>query len=330
MKSLAAATVVAGLGMAAFAAAPATRPAATRPAEAPFAPQELPGKGLAQHDFMYAGEALPLTISIIRDGKVAWSYVHPGTKGEISDATMLSNGNIVFAYQFGVAEVTPEKKIVWSRPAPAGNEIHTVQPLGLDRVAYVQNGDPAKLIIVTIADDKTEKELPLQAGNPKSVHGQFRHMRVTAAGTFLIAHMDANKVVEYDGQGKELWSYAMNNPWAAARLKNGNTLITSGRVVVREVTPEGETVWELTQKDVPEIRLSNTQTATRLANGNTILNNWHGKGKDGNDPVQLIEVTPEKKVVWALRSWNSPDLGASTNIQLLDASGKPDENEMQR
>jgi len=33
----------------------------------------------------------------------------------------------------------------------------------------------------------------------------------------------------------------------------------------------------------------------------------------------VLEVTPEKKVVWALRSWEDPeDLGTATAIQLLD------------
>jgi hypothetical protein len=38
-----------------------------------------------------------------------------------------------------------------------------------------------------------------------------------------------------------------------------------------------------------------------------------------NAPVQAIEVTPGKKVVWALRSWTPPaDLGPATTIQILD------------
>jgi hypothetical protein len=37
-----------------------------------------------------------------------------------------------------------------------------------------------------------------------------------------------------------------------------------------------------------------------------------------NAPVQAIEVTPDKKIVWALRSWAAPaDLGPSTTIQIL-------------
>jgi hypothetical protein len=41
--------------------------------------------------------------------------------------------------------------------------------------------------------------------------------------------------------------------------------------------------------------------------------------------VQAWEVTPDKKVVWALRSWTDPtNLGPSTTIQLLDEPSAPE------
>ncbi|MGA2149274.1 MAG: hypothetical protein ABSH49_30415 [Bryobacteraceae bacterium] len=42
-------------------------------------------------------------------------------------------------------------------------------------------------------------------------------------------------------------------------------------------------------------------------------------------PVQAFEVTPDKKVVWALRAWGNPvDLGPSTTNQLLDERDVPE------
>jgi outer membrane protein assembly factor BamB len=311
-----------------FAQNPAAQGDAAKAVPTAWGPAELPGKGLAQHSFMYAGEGGGMNIYIVRDGKVAWSYSHPG-RGEISDATMLSGGNILFAHQFGVTEISPDKKIVWNYDAPAGTEIHTAQPMGTERVMMIQNGDPAKLFVVNKSSGVIEKEFVLPTANPKSVHPQFRHARVTPAGTFLVAHMDMGKVVEYDKDGKEIWSVAVLSPWAAARLKNGNTLLTSNRNFVREVNPAGETVWEVKQSDVPDIRLFNTQTACRLANGNTIFNNWRTP-QGGNQPVQLLEVTPDKKLVWALRSWDDPNLGPSTNFQVLDEPGAAEKAELER
>jgi hypothetical protein len=292
------------------------------------APSVLPGKGLAEHDFFYAGEGMQERMYIVRGGKIVWSYTHSG-KGEISDAVLMSNGNVLFAHQFGITEVNAAKQVVWNYDAPANTEIHTAQPIGTGRVVFVQNGDPAKVVVLAKATGKIEREFVVPVKNPKSTHGHFRHARVTDAGTILVAHMDLGKVAEYDVTGKELWS--MDVPggiWSATPLKNGNFLLAGGGAV-REVNRQKETVWQWTPADTPEYPLTNLQLATRLPNGNTIINNWFnqwsGAIDPANPPVQAIEVTPDKKVVWVLRSWSAPaDLGPSTTIQILDEPSVPE------
>jgi outer membrane protein assembly factor BamB len=291
--------------------------------------QALPGNGLAQHDFFYAGEQKQHWMFIVRKGQVVWSYIDPASRGEISDAVLLSNGNVLFAHQFGVTMITPAKKVVWNYDALPGTEIHTAQPIGAKRVVFIQNGDPPVLRVVNIATGKTEREFALPVGNAKSVHGQFRHARLTAAGTILVAHMDNKKVAEYDASGKEVWSVAIPSPWSAERLKNGNTLITTNQKLVREVDTKGETVWELKAEDVPEYKITGFQIATRLPNGNTLVGNWLNSWQNADIdpssiPVQALEVTADKKVVWALRAVRDPDLGPSTTIQLLDHPAKPE------
>ncbi len=296
----------------------------------PMAPAELPGKGLAQHPFFYAGEDKVQSMFLVKDGKVSWSHTMPNSKGEISDAFLRANGNILFAHQFGITELSPQKTIVWHLDVPRGCEIHTAQPLAGERVMYVQNGDPARLKVVGKATGKTELEFTLPVKQPKGVHGQFRHARMTERGTFLVAHMDMDRVAEYDGKGKEVWSVDVPSPWSASRLPNGNTLITSNKTFVREVDHAGKTVWELTQADVPDYRLVGTQIAVRLVNGNTLVNNWWNNWSHPvdieNPPVQALEVTKDKRVVWALRSWKPPvDLGPATTIQLLDEPPPPED-----
>jgi hypothetical protein len=296
---------------------------------------DLPGRGLAQHPFLYCGEWQGRSVErqvmyVVRDGKVAWTYTN-NRKGEFGDCTMLSNGNIVFSRQFGASEITQDKKMVWDYDAAPGTEIHTAYPLGEDRVLVMRNGDPAKLLVIRKATNSVEKEMVLSTGDPHGVHGQFRHMRVTQAGTFLVAHMDLGKVVEYSAAGKEIWSVPAPSAWAAVRLKNGNTLISGNQLgYVREVNSSGETVWEITKNDLPGIPLFTVQEVSRLANGNTLINNWSG----GLAPdliqtaVQLIEVTPDKKVVWALKDWKS--LGPASSTQLLDEPGVAEKGGLQR
>ena len=247
------------------------------------APAVLPGNGLAQHDFFYAGEQKQQQMFIVKKGKVAWSYLVADSKGEISDAVLLSNGNVLFTHQFGVTLINPDKKVLWNYDAPAGTEIHTAQPIGPRHVLFIQNGDPAILRVVDIAANRTVREFPLPTGNPKSVHGHFRHARLTPAGTMLVAHMDNKKVAEYDSNGKEVWSYAIESPWSASRLPNGNTLV------------------------------------------NNWVNQWSTTVDPANTPVQALEFTPAKKLVWALRSWTDPaNLGPATTLQLLDTKSVPE------
>jgi hypothetical protein len=289
----------------------------------PAFPAQLPGKGLAQHDFFYAGEAKTQDIYIVRNGKISWEYHNPEGKGEVSDAILLSNGDVLFAHQFGITRIGRDRNSSWIYQAPAGTEIHTVQPIGALRVLYVQNGDPAKVIVVNTATNKIEREFVVPVKNPKSVHGQFRHARLTAAGTLLLAHMDLGKVVEYDSSGKELWSHTPGiQCWSAERLPNGNTLI-AGSKMVREVNSAGATVWEFSPADAPDYLFNSMQIARRLPNGNTIINTWFNQWSRTADtdtkPVQALEVTLDKKLVWALRAWGDPvNLGPSTTIQLLD------------
>ncbi len=285
------------------------------------APKALPGKGLKQFDFFYAGEAKSRNMYIVQNGKITWSYIDTAGKGEISDAILMKNGDILFAHQFGITLINHDKKVLWHYDAPEGFETHTAQLIGTDHVVFVQNGNPAKVFVMNIKTNKVEKEftIPFKSGT----HGQIRHARLTDAGTLLIAHMDLGKVCEYDINGKQLLSLDVPSVWSAVPLKNGHILVTSNQKFVREITRDGTVVWEYLLNEIPGYTIANPQLSSRLANGNTLINNWfnqwNGTVDAANLPVQAIEVTPGKKIVWALRSWTSPvNLGPSTTIQLLN------------
>jgi len=281
----------------------------------------LPGRGMSEHPMLYIGEGYN-KILLVYEGKIQWTY-STGPGWEYGDVWMLSNGNVLFTRMEYVAEITPEKKVVWRYDAPAGTEIHTCQPIGLNKVLFIQNGLPPKLMVVNIETKAVEVEHDLPAPSltdPKTVHAQFRRVRYTSSGTYLIPFLEMNRVVEYDKDFKEIWSYDIPKPWAAIRLKNGNTLITDERdVLTREVNPQKETVWELKATDIPEAyRYGNAQSATRLADGDTIV---CSRGGDKHGP-QLVEVNRDKKVVWVLEDWKH--FGPATAVQILDESGIPE------
>ena len=310
-----------------------------------YAPKVLPGKGLLQHSFLYTGEFdnrdnRDQTIFVVRNGKIVWSYAIPlydknKVLQELGDATMMSNGNIAFCKKTGASIITPDKKIIFNIDAEPNSEIHAIQPLGNDKALVVQNGHPSKIMTINTKTNKIEKTINLPTSDNPNPHLQFRRVRLTSEGTYLAAHLDNNKVAEYDANGKEIWSYNVPGPWWAARLKNGNTLITSYPNTVLEVNKKGEVVWKFSQEDAPDYKFFIFQEAGRLANGNTVICNWcPGNVKDPIDwpkTVQVLEVTPDKKIVWAMREWTPPmDFGTATSIQLLDEPGVSENNELQR
>jgi hypothetical protein len=311
----------------------AKKPAPQRPAARAPGPDVLPGKGLLQHDFLYAGEwdtrKDTQTIFRIQNGKVVWTWSipirdHNGQLSEFSDIHQLPNGNVLYACKTGAAEVTANRKIVWSYECPAGTECHSAQPIGLNKVFLCQNGTPAKAMLINKKTGEVQMEHEMQTKNPtdpKSVHGQFRNIRMTNTGTYLIAHLNLGKVIEYNKNWDSIWSVDAPSAWLATRLKNGNTLISGNQHgYVREVNPKGEIVWELNKDDLPGFPLYTVHQSVRLANGNTVICNWGGflRKEDWDKVVQVIEVTPDKKIVWALHQWKEPDLGPSSCIQILD------------
>lgn len=304
---------------------------------------KLPGRGLKQHDFVYAGEwdlrkPTAQSIFLVRGGKVVWQYSIPlktatGDIQEFDDATLLSNGNIVYACMSGAGIVTPEKNIIWQYICPPRTQTHSCQPIGKDSVMMVLNGTVGKVLIFNTATNKLLKEIIIPTSSTNA-HVQFRHVRMTPdKKTIMVGLMGDKKVVEFDLDGKEVWSVNALSAWSAVRLHNGNTLISGdGMGYTREVNPKGETVWEFTKADAP-FKVGNTQTAQRLANGNTVICSWiagDNNTKNWAGTVQVFEVSPDKKIVWALSSWNKPDLGPATSIQILDDPGNPDTGGQQR
>ena len=282
----------------------------------------LPGGGLSRHPMLYIGEGYN-TMLLIDRGAVIWSYA-TGKGWEFDDIWLLSNGNILFSRMSYAEEITPQKTVVWHMDAPAGSEIHSLQPNGLDRVLVMQNGLPPRLMIIKIRTGERIVDHAFPAPAPAdrgSVHGQTRRARITASGTYLVSWLSQGKVVEYGRDFTEIWSYAIPSPWAAIRLPDGLTLITDERdKLIREVDRHGATRWEFRLNEVPPgIPFLDSQSCVRLANGNTVLCSRGGGGKG----CQLIEITPAKQLVWAVHDWKT--LGPATAVQLLDEPGMPEQ-----
>jgi len=99
---------------------------------------------------------------------------------------------------------------------------------------------------------------------------------------------------------------------AVMRLANGNTLFSTGAgAMAVEVDPDDKVVWKLERKDLPEIKMGFMTGLNRLSNGNTVICFYQGSH-------HLIEVTPEKKLVW---KWKLPSQRTVVSVQVLDQQG---------
>ena len=278
-------------------------------------------ENLARHDFFYAGQSKQRRMFIVKEGQVTWSYDDQLKRGEISDAVLMTDGHILVAHQYGVAEVDADGQTVWHYDAPEGTEIHTAQPIGRTHVVFVQNGKPAKAVVMEIPSKRIVREFELPISEKGSVHGQFRNARLSSRGTYLIANMALGCVHEYTCDGREVDRWKGFLPWSVQELpKTGNLLITGRKGLIQEINRQGQTVWQL---NTTGYGVTQPQKTVRLSNGHHIVNNWYNEWNKepmdtANAPVQAIEIDKDGKVVWHLRAWKNPDLGPSTTIQLLN------------
>jgi len=71
-----------------------------------------PDESLARHNFFYAGQSKRLRMFIVKDGQVSWAHEYKG-RGEISDAVLLTDGHILIAHQYGIAELDKDGNAIW-------------------------------------------------------------------------------------------------------------------------------------------------------------------------------------------------------------------------
>lgn len=257
---------------------------------------------------------------VAADGHVEWEFANGA---ECHDLWLLPNHKVLLALSpTTIAEVSPDKTIDWRYEAKpkAGYrgrvEVHAFQPLPDGRVLVAESGN--RRLVEVDRDGSIVKEISLTVNKPDP-HRDTRMVRKLENGHYLVCHEGDGVVREYDGDGKVVWQYKLDlggrprspghgpeghgtEVFGAIRLPNGNTLIAGGNNNrVLEVNPAGAIVWSIGHDELPGIRLAWVTSLHRLPNGNTIIGNCHA----GPANPQLIEVTPEKKVVWTFRDFKT-------------------------
>ena len=258
-------------------------------------------------------------IAIVSDsGEFEWQIEYKPLGGEGNDAVLLPSGNVAFAFKAGAEEVTPEKKVVWRFDAPSGGETQgiTALPDGHFMVGEAHGGGIAYLRELD-AMGKVVHSITVDSGNSGwSSHSQFREIRKTPQGTYLVTYLKPNKARELDATGKMIREFPCGS-FVAVRLPDGNTLISCGNShQVIEVDPQNKIVWEANSINVP---LLNGFAAgiQRLPNGNTAMCSFPGELRVDPKTTRCFEVTRDFKVVWELKTPKMPDY-FWTALELLD------------
>ncbi len=228
------------------------------------------------------------------DGKVSWEQKAPSC----DDLWILPGGSILFNTGHGAKEVAKDGKVLFEYQS--ASEVYAVQRLANGNT-FVGECTAGRLVEVA-PNGKVVKSVALLPAGQSGGHAYMRNARVLKNGNYLVTRCGEKIVAEYAPDGKEVWTFKVPGgvPHSAVRLASGNTLIAcgdSGEPGVLEVSPDGKIVWDVTNKDLPGHPLKFLTGLQKLPNGNVLISNWLGHGEFGKAP-HLLEITPEKKVVW--------------------------------
>jgi len=239
--------------------------------------------------------------------------------GNNADAWCLENGNFLLA-DGDIKEYDPQGKLVWSYKPEVrdGGGAYACQRLPNGNTVVGENASGR--VVEVDRDGKILFSLDTRP-ETKNAHDHMRMCRKLANGNYLVCMKGDKKVKEFKPDGTVAWEHAFKNiTFAAVRLPNGNTLVSSLDQVT-EVTPDGKEVWVFKSADLPDLGIRNMCGLHVLKSGNIVIGNYSAYDKDGKG-VGMFEITRDKKLVWAYVSPGRKDK-SMMGVQKLDGDFNP-------
>jgi hypothetical protein len=152
-------------------------------------------------------------------------------------AQRLANGNIFVVLQNRLAEYdrAGAEKFTFSR---ANHDIFRAKKLANGEIALITSS--GQYLRIEAATQRVLKNFQVAP-----VPVLFGSMDVLANGNVLVPDFQQNRVVEYNGDGKQVAQFNVQWPNSALRLPNGNTLVASQNTrKVMEFDRGGRLVWQ--------------------------------------------------------------------------------------
>lgn len=283
-----------------------------------------PVAALAGHPFLCTDSYGNQVCAVSSSGKILWRHEcqHP------QDCWSLPNGNYLFCYAQGAMEMTPAGIVAWQYKVGKDTEVHACEPLANGCVLLVENG-PCRLIEVDRSGAVAKEIKLVRPPATVSLHDQFRGVRKTREGHYLVCRKGEHEVEELDSDGHVLREIPVpGDVHECVMLPDGHLLIACGDGhKVEELDETLKVVWQLDENELPGNPLRLMSGFQRLPNGNTVFCNYIGHGHIGEQP-HLFEVTRDKKVVWEFADHDH--FKVINQVQLLDVSGDVTKGEILR
>ena len=252
-----------------------------------------------RHGILLCGNT---TVLINEQNEVVWEVAKPSRNGYV-----LANGNILFSASNVATEMNRSGQTVWTYALDTINkELGTAVRLENGHTLVVERGPKPRLLEVT-RHGQIAVEIPLQPETDND-HMQTRMARKLPNGHYLVPHLLAFKVKEYDPAGNVVAEIrtdlpelggreAENWPFTAIRMENGHTLVNlthGNKTAIFDAA--GKVVWKVDNGDL-EGRFADPCGGQLLPNGHVVITSYAQR-----DPskVRVFEVNPQKEVVWEL------------------------------
>lgn len=245
-----------------------------------------PAAETAARKFAAADSSKQRVAIVDESGAILWEH----RIGPLHDLHVLPGGNLLLQLSWTrIVEIDPATdKIVWEYDSAKQNgnagkriEVHAFQRLANGDTMIAESG--ATRIIEVDRRGAMTHEVKLRVSNPHP-HLDTRLVRKLANGNYLVCHEGEGLVREYDPAGATAWEFKV--PLFGRQPKPGHGVEAFGNKCF---------------------------SAVRLVSGNTLIGTGNGHS--------VIEVTPEKEIVWELHQNDLPGIQLAwvTTLQVLSS-----------
>ena len=231
-----------------------------------------------RHSFLALGQH---TCIKSEDGETVWEWPENTRDGWLlpSGNILLVITRVKDKHGGRVLEVTRAGEVVFSYDG-AQDEINTAQPLSGGGILLTEAGRQPRILEID-RSGKVRFELPLDC-QTENIHLQSRMTRKLRNGNYLVPQMGEKEVREYTPEGTIVWRAKTPHwPFTAIRLPSGATLVTATRANrMFEFDGQGKVAWQLSNDDLPGEPLNGLCGAQRLPNGNTVVTSYQAKANE--------------------------------------------------